>query len=203
MSARRWLEQVFERIDEANRADPNRVEWAGDASPKELVHAWRASHWLTQLAPDAPPALRLALRAHHLERWRRPRGDYPEGRVGYLRWRKDAQRHHAERLAELAEGAGVPAEDLARAQALIRKERAASDDPEHAAQAQTYEDVLCLVFLEQQLAAFAETVPADKLRSILAKTLPKMSSEAIGQAAALPLSPEHLELLHTLVAELD
>lgn len=198
MTSTPWLEAAFGRIDAANAHDPNEAEWAGDVQPKELLHAWRASHWLTQLAPDAEPALRLALRAHHLERWQRPRDDYPRDRVGYLRWRKDAQRHHADRLAELVADLGVPAEVLARAETLVRKERPGQDD--HGV-AQTFEDVLCLVFLEQQLAGFADTVPEDKLRSILAKTLPKMSTEAIGQAAALPLAPEHLDLLRELVAE--
>ncbi len=201
MSAPGWLEAAFERIDAANAQDPNRVRWAGDESPKELVHAWRASHWLTQLAPDATPALRLALRAHHLERWLRPRDAYPRDRVGYLRWRKDAQRFHADRLAELLAGGDVPGGVLERAQALIQKARPAAGDDAHAAQAQAFEDALCLVFLEQQLAEFADTVPEDKLRSILVKTLPKMSTEAIGHAAALPLADAHLDLLRTLVAE--
>jgi len=197
-----WLEAAFARIDAANADDPNRAVWAGDAQPKELLHAWRASHWLTQIAPSAPPALRLALRAHHLERWKRPRGDYPRDRAGYLRWRRDAQRYHAERLAELVADLDVPAPVLERARALVQKSRPAAGDAAHAAQAQTFEDVLCLVFLEQQLGAFADTVAPEKLRSILAKTLPKMSSEAVGQAAALPLQDAHLDLLRELVAEL-
>ncbi len=198
-----WLESAFERIDAANALDPNRVTWAGDAQPKELVHAWRASHWLTQLTPAAAGALRLAVRAHHLERWTRPRDAFPRDRAGYLRWRKAAQRHHADRLVELVAGLSVPSDVLERAQALIQKSRPVEGDDEHAAQAQTYEDVLCLVFLEQQLAEFAGTVTPEKLRHILAKTLPKMSPDAVGQAAALPLDAAHLELLLELVAELD
>jgi hypothetical protein len=202
MSDAPWLQTAFDRIDAANAQDPNQVEWAGDRHAKELVHAWRASHWLTRLAPQAAPSLQLALRAHHVERWRRPRADYPKDRVGYLRWRKDAQGHHAERLAELTRGLDVPDDVLQRAQALVRKQRPAPDDAEHAEQAQVYEDVLCLVFLEQQLESFAGTVSAEKLQSILAKTLPKMSAEAIGLAAALPLAEDHRELLQGLVAQL-
>lgn len=197
-----WLEVAFARLDEANARDPNVVRFEGEAHPKELLHARRATHWLDRLAADADPALRLALRAHHVERWRRPRDDFPRDRAGYLRWRKDAQRFHAERLAELTNAAGVPADVLERARALVLKSRP-GDDPDHRAQAQTYEDVLCLVFLEQQLASFADTVSEDKLRSILTKTLPKMSPEAIDRAAALPLAPAHLALLGELAAELS
>jgi len=200
VSAHEWLETAFERIDAANAEDPVHASWAGEDDPKELLHAWRAGHWLTQLAPSAGPAVRLALRAHHLERWRCPRDAHPMGRPGYLRWRKEAQRFHAERLAELLAGVPVPSDVLARAQALVRKERA--EGPLEGAQRQVFEDVLCLVFLEQQLAAFAGTLEGDKLRSILAKTLPKMSAEAIGHAAALPLDAAHLDLLRELVAEL-
>ena len=149
MTGRSALETSFARIDAANELDPNRADWAGDTHPKELLHAWRASHWLTQLAPESEPALRLALRAHHVERWMRPRGEYPSGRAGYLRWRKDAQRFHADRLAELVGDAAIEADVIERAQQLIRKER---PDDTRRTSAQTFEDVLCLVFLEQQLA---------------------------------------------------
>lgn len=202
MTERTWQESAFARIDAANGADPNRVDWAGETHPKELLHGWRAGHWLTQLAPDAGPALRLAVRAHHLERWKRPRDDYPRDRPGYLRWRKDAQRFHADRLGELLADLDVPASALDRARALIRKQRPGADAT-HLREAQVFEDVLCLVFLEQQLGEFAGTVAPDRLRSILAKTLPKMSAEAIGQASELALDDAHLALLHELVAELD
>jgi hypothetical protein len=195
-----WIEAALARIDAANAEDPNTSEWAGEPHPKEALHGVRASHWLSRLAGDASPALRLAVRAHHVERWRRPRDAYPRDRAGYLRWRRDAQRFHAERLGELVADTDVPPGVLERAQALLQKGRP-GNDAEHAAEAQTFEDVLCLVFLEQQLASFAGTVDAAKLRSILAKTLPKMSADAIEHAAALPLSEAHLELLRELVAE--
>lgn len=201
MSDLDWLDDATRRIDSANGEDPNIVEWAGVARAKEQLHGLRASDWLARLAADAGPALRLALRAHHLERWKRPRDEYAKDRAGYLRWRRDAQRFHADRLAELLQGLEVPPLVLRRAQALIRKERPGAD-ANHAREVQTFEDVLCLVFLEQQLAAFAGTVEPEKLRSILAKTLPKMSPEAIRHAAALPLEAAHAALLHALVAEL-
>ena len=121
------------------------------------------------------------------------------GRVGYLRWRKDAQRFHAERMCALAAASGAPAAELERATALVRKERPADDA--HRAQAQAFEDALCLVFVERQLAAFAETVTPDKLRSILVKTLPKMSDDAVGRAAALPLDEAHRALLLEVAEE--
>ena len=193
-----WMPAAFAAIDTANTLDPNEIEIDGRSLPKEWVHAQQASSWLERLAPDASSALRLAVRAHHLERWRRPRDAYEKNRPGYLRWRRDAQRFHAERMRALVGGLGVPEATLDRAEALICKARPGDDT--HRREAQHFEDALCLVFLEWQLADFATTVSPDKLRAILTKTLPKMSAAAVELAAALPLPPEHRALLLELAA---
>jgi hypothetical protein len=44
---------------------------------------------LGRISPQASELLRIAVRGQHIERWTSPRKAYVEGRVGYLKWRKD------------------------------------------------------------------------------------------------------------------
>jgi hypothetical protein len=72
---------------------------------------------------------------------------------------------------------------------LVKKERI-KHDPE----AQTLEDVTCLVFLEHEFPAFAPKHDEAKLVDILRKTWPKMS--LLGQREALGLQlPAHLRTI--------
>src|SRR5262245_29671837 len=88
-------------IDAANGADPNEIVVDGVTRPKELVHAELVTAWVQQLRPDASEALLLAARGHHFRRWTVPRGSYPTGRRGYLRWRRDLHAQQASELSEL------------------------------------------------------------------------------------------------------
>jgi hypothetical protein len=167
-------------IDEANGADPNKIAVEGSERPAELVYSQRMTAALKRFAPQASEHLHIAARGQHIERWRSPRADYPEGRVGYLKWRKDLKDYHARRLGELMREAGYGEADIERVAALVRKERMKRDE-----EAQTLEDVICLVFLESYFEAFAAKHEEAKVIDILRKTWRKMSKE--GQAAALRL----------------
>jgi len=68
-------------------------------------------------------------------------------------------------------------------QSLLRKEKL-KQDPE----AQLLEDVICLVFLENYLAQFAQKHDEAKLVEILRKTWNKMSSRGHEAALGLKLS---------------
>ena len=162
-------------IDAVHAEDPEK-DTVG--RPRELVYAERMSAWLDRLAPQGSEALRLAVRCQHLRRWAIPRRGYPEGKVGYLRWRKDESLAHAALAGEILRHAGYDGQAIKRVQSLVKKERI-KHDPE----AQALEDVTCLVFLEHELAAFAAKHPEEKVIDILRKTWPKMS--AAGQRAAL------------------
>jgi hypothetical protein len=171
------FERAIAAIDAVHAEDRAR-----DASgrPAELAYAEHMSTWLSQLAPQASEALRLAVRCQHIRRWAISRGDYPEGRIGYLRWRKEESLAHAGLAAELLAAAGYDPQTIARVQSLVKKERL-KQDPE----AQLLEDVICLVFLERELGAFAAKHDEAKLVEILKKTWAKMSSR--GQAEAMKL----------------
>jgi hypothetical protein len=169
--------EVVAAIDAANARDPNAIEVDGRRLAAELVYGQRMSETLARLAPEASEPLRIAARGQHIERWTSPRGGYPEGRAGYLRWRKDLQAFHAGRVGEIMSAAGYDAAAIGRAGALIRKERLKAD-----AEAQKLEDVACIVFLAHYIDGFLHKTDPDKLAGILAKTWHKVSPR--GRAAA-------------------
>lgn len=175
-------DDAIARIDAAHAEDPNRVCVDGVERPAELVYGERMSHTLAQLHPEAPEELRLAVRAQHIRRWTVPRASFPAGRAGYLRWRNELKRRHAEWTSEILAAAGYGAAQIARVGALIRKEGLKDD-----ADAQALEDVACLVFLEHYAEAFAAKHDRAKMLGILRKTSAKMSDKARDAAFRLPL----------------
>jgi hypothetical protein len=183
-------------IDAANADDPHRITVAGEERPKELAHAELATDWVRRLRPEAGEELLLAARAHHLRRWAIPRDSYPEGRNGYLRWRRELQKAHAADVGRILEAEGYDATAVARVQEIIQKRRLTSD-PE----VQTFEDALCLVFLETQLTDFAERY-ADKAADVLEKTIEKMSDGGKAWALELDVSPAEQALLTEVVGSL-
>jgi hypothetical protein len=168
-------------IDAGNDLDPNVVTIRARTGPKEVLHAELVSEWVTRLRPHASEPLLLAARGHHFRRWTVPRSSAPAGRAGYLKWRKSLQEQHARELGELLAEAGYDADSIARVQAIVRKERLAVD-PE----VQTYEDALCLVFLETQLTDVVARLDPDTLQNVITRTARKMSAagrDAIAEVA--------------------
>jgi len=161
------LTQALDAIDAANAADPGQ----DDGRPAALVYGQRMSAELARLVPDAPEVLQIAARGQHVERWLLPRTDYPEGKEGYLAWRREQGRRHAARVEGIMADAGYGPEDSARVGVLLRKEGIKRD-----AQVQALEDVICFVFLRWYFAGFAEG-RAD-IVGIVAKTARKMSDGA-------------------------
>jgi hypothetical protein len=155
-----------------------------------LAHGQLASAWVTRLRPEAPEPVLLAARAHHLRRWAVPRSSYPEGRAAYLRWRRDQKGRHADEVAEILLGNGYDASDIARVQALIKREGLGSDPD-----TQLVEDAACLVFIETQLVTTAQTLEHDHMVAVLHKTARKMSPEALALLPEVPLSDEGRAIL--------
>ena len=178
------LAQAVAAIDAANALDPHTIDVEGKREPAELVYGRRMSTTLGRISPQASEHLRIAVRGQHIERWTSPRKGYVEGRVGYLKWRKDLQDFHARRLSQIMAAAGYGEDDIGRVGALVRKERLKSD-----AEAQTLEDVACLVFLADYLDDFVAKTDPDKLASILAKIWNKMSPSGRDAALKLTLPP--------------
>jgi hypothetical protein len=190
------LDAAFAAIDAAN---------AGDPHGKEQRDAELAVTWVRKLRPGPPPpdVLLVAARGHHVRRWEIPRSSYPDGRAGYLRWKRDLQAHHAAILAPLLSSTGYRADEVARVQDIVRKRglAGASPDPD----VQTLEDALCLVFLQTQFADLTARLDGDKMVDILRKSLAKMSDD--GKAAALGiaggLSVQEQALLQRALGDAD
>ena len=155
------LTRALAAIDQANAADPK---------GKALIYGQRMSAELARLFPDASEVLQVAARGQHVERWLLPRSDYPEGKAGYLEWRREQGRRHAARVAGIMAEAGFPAEDCERVGTLLRKE-GIKRDPE----VQALEDVICFVFLKFHFAPFAAERDAEQTLDIVRKTARKMS----------------------------
>jgi hypothetical protein len=185
------LVSTIAAIDNANRQDPNDL----DGQPLAMVQGHAASRWLDELCATPRDELRLAVRAHHLRRWELKRVDYPEGRSGYLRWRRENKAHQADSLASLMRADDWPESSIELAQLLLGRTKLRTD-----IETQTLEDAACLVFLETQFEAMAERTEHEHLVSIVAKTLKKMSPGAVILAGSIGLSTTSRAILADAVA---
>ncbi|CBV40992.1 DUF4202 domain-containing protein [Halomonas elongata] len=200
MSASSAYQRALDALDALHAEDPRRVEVEGQSSskelvpkelmPKELWHAGRMSAWLERLEASPDELVRLAVRGQHLQRWQVPRDEYPEGRVGYLTWRRDQGQRAGETTAKLMREAGFDEEDAEQVARMIRKQGLGRD-----AGTQAVEDCACLVFLENYFADFSRQVEHDHLIRIVRKTWGKMSPQARELALELPMSDEAREIV--------
>lgn len=182
-------------IDRANALDPNLVRVRGQELPLALAHGQYAAEWVTRLHPDADELLLLAARAHHLRRWELPRSEYPEGKAGYLRWKRDQRQRHATDVASLLTPMGFTDDEVAQVQAWVRRDQLATD-----AGSQAVEDAACLVFIETQLADVATKLDRDHLIDVIRKTAKKMSPSALDAVARIPLGEAERQLLAAALA---
>jgi Domain of unknown function (DUF4202) len=184
------FQQVLRRFDDENARDPNLVGIDGTAHPRELVYAQRLADWVLRLCPEASEALQLAARSQHICRWMIPRNSYPMTRAGYLRWREELKRFHAQKSTEILRKAGYSEETIARVRDLNLKKNL-GEDPE----CQVLEDALCLVTLQYQLGDLMDKTEPDKMVTILQKTWKKMSVAAREKAFGLSFSDREKELI--------
>jgi hypothetical protein len=187
------LVAAFAVIDNANAEDPTTFSWDGSARPLAQLQGERGTHWLRVLAPDASDALVIAVRAHHLRRFALARSAYPEGRAGYLVWRRDQKKAHAAALRELLAPIGVAEAVIDRAGVIVQKIGLGTDpDVQH------FEDAVCLVFLETQYDALLTKGGEELLINALNKTMAKMSPAAIALAVEATPPGAGRELLQRL-----
>jgi len=182
MGTSKQFEEALSQFDKANAQDPNLELVEDQSQPAALLYGQRMSRCLERFAPGSSEALQLAVRAQHIQRWAIPRATYPEGIKGYNQWRRAMAVFHAEKAGEILQGLGYEQVQIARVQKLLRKE-GRTKDPE----AQTLEDVACLVFLEYYFAPFSSKYDDEKLVDIVQKTWRKMSPAAHQAALKLTL----------------
>jgi hypothetical protein len=184
------FEAALRRFDEENSHDPNREIVGGVSHPRELLYAQRLTNWVLCLAPNASEALRLAARCQHVCRWESPRENYPLTRAGYLKWRADLKKFHAEKSGAILREVGYDEETIRRVQDLNLKKNFPAD-----AETRTLEDALCLVFLEFQLADLAAKTAEDKIINALQKSWGKMTEAARAEALKLNYGAREKTLL--------
>lgn len=168
------LDHAFAAIDAANSKDPE----LEDGQPANLLYGQRMTAEQQRLFPDAPDPLRIACRGQHIERWTLPRDAYPMDRAGYLQWRQEQGRRHAERVAHIMTESGYGDAEIDRARKMLTKQGIKRD-----AEVQALEDVICFTFIRWYLGDFAAEQPDEKMPRIIEKTAKKMSPE--GRARAL------------------
>jgi hypothetical protein len=181
---------ALRRFDNENSHDPNSAMVAGVAHPRELIYAQWLTDWLLKLSPHASEELRLVARCQHLCRWKIPRDSYPMTRPGYLKWRADLKRFHADLAGAILREVGYPDPVITRVQDLNLKKNFPTD-PESC----VLEDALCLVFLEHQLADLAAKTADDKVITALQKSWKKMTPAAHAEALKLFYSPREKTLI--------
>ena len=129
-------------------------------------------------------------------RWMIPRNSCEMTRVGYLKWRNDLKKFHADKAGQILREVGYPEETVAKVQALNLKKNF-PDDPD----SRVLEDALCLVFLEFQFAELAARTAGDKMVNALQKSWKKMTPAAREWARKLNHEPREKSLLERALAE--
>ena len=186
----RRFEAALRRFDEENARDPNTETADGVVQPREWLYARRLSDWVVRLCPDASEPLRLAARCQHLCRWEIPRGSYPMTRAGYLQWRANLKKYHAQKAGDILRELGYP-EAVVRCVQDLNLKKHFPDDPE----TRVLEDALCLVFLQYQLADLAVKTAEDKTINALQKSWQKMTAAGRAEALKLNYGPREKVLL--------
>lgn len=167
------LKKTLQLIYIANADDPK--------DGVEALYATRMLETLQAFDSNASDPLTLACYAQHVCRWKLLRKDYPEGLEGYLKWRTDLAKLHASILKDAMTQSAYSDADIKRASSIIQK-RKLKTDPD----AQTLEDVSCLVFLNHYFEEFTAKHSDERIIDIVQKTWAKMSDN--GHAAALKIN---------------
>jgi hypothetical protein len=178
------FERACRLFEAAHAEDPT------GAAPR--YHAALA-RFVAALEPEASEPLGLAARCQHLGRHAMPRSAFPEGLAGYKRWRAAAALEHQKKAREILTAAGYDGGVIDRVAELLIK-KGLKSDPE----VQTFEDAICLTFLEVDFPAFAKKHDDDKIVDIIRKTWAKMTPR--GHAAAVELARSLPDDLAALVA---
>ncbi len=177
-------------IDAENAQDPNSETYQSKTYPKELLYSNRMYERLMDFYPNASEEIQIASKAQHICRWKMPRESYPMDRVGYLKWREDLKKFHAQTTAEILEKAGYSPIFIGRVSFLIEKKLLKKDT-----ETQLLEDVICLVFLQYYFDAFVQKHDREKMKNIILKTWNKMSKAGHEEALKINFSDANLQLI--------
>src|SRR5690606_34889385 len=110
--------------------------------------------------------------------------------------RTDLKKMHADLTTSLLEKVGYTSEFTKEVSDLIQKKLLKKNED-----AQTLQDVVCLVFLDYYFVEFSEKHTEEKLIGILQKTWAKMSERGRSAALALNLSSPTRALIEKALSE--
>ncbi|MBK8395397.1 MAG: DUF4202 domain-containing protein [Leptospiraceae bacterium] len=186
--------KAIEVFDLENAKDPNKIELNGKEEPYELVYSKWLSEWVNKLNPQCSEELRLAARCQHIKRWEISRSKYPNGKKGYLQWKKELAEFHAKEAANILSQLGYDSQTIERVNSINLKKNLKTDS-----EVQTIEDALCLVTLQYQIESFSTKHEDEKMIDIIRKTWAKMSEQAKSEALKLQYSERVLKLIQKAI----
>ena len=189
------FETAIAIIDKKNAEDINTYQVADIEYPKELLYSQRMTRKLLQFDSNASKALQIAARAQHICRWKIGRKEYPMDRVGYLKWREELKKMHANITGEILEQVGFDGQFVERVQKIILKKLIKKNE-----ESQALEDTTCLVFLDYYFDEFAAKHSDEKIIDILKKTWVKMSDKGHEAALKIPFSEKSLALVKQAIS---
>ena len=189
------FETAIALIDKANSEDINTYEVSGINYPKELLYSQRMTRKLLQFEPNASKALQIAARAQHICRWKIARDEYPIDRLGYLKWRETLKRMHGDLTTDILKQVGYDDQFTDRVKAIILKKLIKKNE-----ESQSFEDTICLVFLDYYFEEFASKHNDEKVIDILKKTWIKMSDKGHEAALKIPFSEKSLVLVKQAIS---
>lgn len=187
------FDKAIEIIDSYNNQDPTLTIIDEKSFPNEFLYSVRLTNWVKKLDSTPSEELLIAARSQHICRWKIPRSTFETNRKGYLQWRSQLAKFHAEKTGEILTEIGYDKLFIEKVQNLNRKTLLKKGDKD----AQTLEDALCLVFLEFQLNDFIKkyAYEKEKISIIIQKTWKKMSKK--GQQEAMKL--KYNDKIHRLI----
>ena len=191
------FKKAIEAFDAYNLNDPNKEECNGQVFSKEVLYAQRMTDRLNRYAPDAPDYVQLAARCQHIGRWEIARDHFPMDKKGYLQWRNQEKIHHAKIAEAILISCQYNTETIEKVKFLVLKKELFTN-----ADTQLLEDVICLVFIEFYIEAFATKHDDDKMVDILKKTLKKISPKGIAASSEIKVSGKIQSLIQKAVSEI-
>ena len=189
------FETAIAFIDQKNSEDTTTYQVAGIEYPKELLYSQRMTRTLLQFEPNASKAVQIAARGQHICRWKIARKEYPMDRVGYLKWREELKKMHANLTGEILVKVGFDDQFVDRVQKIILKKLIKKNE-----ESQMLEDTICLVFLDYYFEEFAAKHTDEKIIDILKKTWVKMSDKGHEAALLLSFSEKSLALVKQAIS---
>jgi len=185
-----FLKNAIQELLAAHLQDPNMESWNNEVYPAEWLYIQRITERLASFSPNASEELIIAANCQHLFRWEIERQSFPEGRIGYYQWRNYLSEYQALKAREILLKAGFDPDFADQVKIIVKKENIFTN-PE----AQTLEDVVCLVFLEFYLDEFMNDKTELNMATIILKTWNKMSEKGHQEALKIKYSDAALPVI--------